>query len=170
MTWRAPTTGGTPTTYYIASGSSSGLSDLAYFSTGSTATSFSADRVGLGTYYVRVRAANAVGTSAESNESILVVGSNSNQPGAPVAFTATAVGTAVTMTWRAPQTGGAPTSYLIESGSSSGLSDIASIPLGSTATLFFAQNVGRGTYFVRLRAVNAVGTGPVSNEVVLVVR
>jgi hypothetical protein len=170
MTWRAPATGGTPTAYTIESGSSSGLSDIASFSTGSNAPSFSADRVGLGTYYVRVRGTNAAGAGPVSNESILVVGSNSNQAGAPEALEATAVGTSVTMTWRAPQTGGAPTSYLIESGSLSGLSDIANIQTGSTSTLYAADRVGRGTYFVRLRAVNAFGAGPPSNEVVLVVR
>ena len=170
MRWGAPSSGGTPTSYTIESGSSSGLANIANFSTGSNTTSFFADRVGPGTYYVRVRATNAVGPGPVSNESILVVGGSSpNQPGAPVAFSATAVGTSVSMFWIAPQTGGAATSYLIESGSAPGLSDIASIPIG-TATFFAADRVGVGTYFVRLRAVNAFGAGPASNEVVLVVR
>lgn len=124
MTWRAPTSGGTLTTYYIESGSSSGLANLANFSTGSTATSFSADRVGLGTYYVRVRAANASGAGPASNEAIMIVGGGSGAPGAPTSFTTSTFGTLVTMTWTAPVGGPAPTGYTIESGSSSGLSNL----------------------------------------------
>ncbi len=171
MTWQAPTTGDRPTTYYIASGAASGRSDLANFSTGSTATSFSADRVGLGTYYVRVRAANAAGIGSESNESILVVGASAPiaVPGAPTSFVTSAFGTTVTMTWRAPATGGTPTTYYIASGSSSGLSDLAYYSTGSTATSFSADRVGLGVYYVRVRAANAVGTGAESNESILVV-
>ena len=96
--------------------------------------------------------------------------STSGLPGAPGTFTATAVGTSVTMNWSAPQTGGAPVSYMIESGSATGLSDIAHIPIKDATTSFAADKVGPGTYFVRVHAVNAAGTGPASNEVVLVVR
>lgn len=169
MTWRAPTTGGTPTTYYIASGSSSGLSNLADFSTGSTATSFSAVNVGLGTYYVRVRAANGAGLGPASNESVLVVGSPSPVPNAPTGFITSVVGTSVTMTWRAPTGGGAPTGYTIESGSSSGLSNLAIIPTSNTNTFYSADRVGAGTYYVRVRATNATGGSAASNESIMVV-
>lgn len=172
MTWRAPTTGGTPTGYMIESGSAPGLSNIASFSTGSSAPGFSADKVGLGTYYVRVRATNASGAGPASNESILVVGGGSGAatPGAPTGLTTTAVGVFVTIAWRAPTTGGAPTSYIIESGSSSGLSDIENFSTGSTATSFSADKVGLGTYYVRVRAANGSGAGPASNESILVVR
>lgn len=95
--------------------------------------------------------------------------SSSGLPGAPGNFTATAVETSVTMNWSAPPTGGAPTSYMIESGSATGLSDVAHIPIKDAATSFSADKVGPGTYFVRVHAVNAAGSGPASNEVVLVV-
>jgi peptidyl-Asp metalloendopeptidase len=71
LTWAAPS--GAVTSYVIEAGSAPGLADLANFSTGSTATSFSATGVGNGTYYVRVKAANAAGTSGASNEVTLVV-------------------------------------------------------------------------------------------------
>jgi hypothetical protein len=73
ISWKAPTTGGNPTNYILESGSSPGLSNIENFSTGNSATTFSADKVGVGTYYVRMRAANGSGVSAPSNEAVLVV-------------------------------------------------------------------------------------------------
>ena len=70
--WSAPSSG-TPSAYVIEAGSASGLANLTSFSTGSTATAFSASGVGAGTYYVRVRATNAGGASAPSNEVTLIV-------------------------------------------------------------------------------------------------
>jgi hypothetical protein len=58
----------------LQAGSSPGLSNLANANVGNT-TSYVATGVGNGTYYVRVRAANAHGQSAGSNEFTLAVGS-----------------------------------------------------------------------------------------------
>jgi len=83
-------------------------------------------------------------------------------------LTTTAAVLKVTMSWEPPTTGGKPTGYLIESGSASGLSDIEKgIPTATPS--FSAEKVGPGTYYVRVRAVNAAGSGPPSNESVLVV-
>ncbi|MDO8632899.1 MAG: fibronectin type III domain-containing protein [Phycisphaerales bacterium] len=169
MTWRAPATGGTPTAYYIASGSSPGLSDLAYFSTGSTATSFSADRVGLGTYYVRVRAANASGTSPESNESILIVGNGcASPPTQPGTLIGSSLGTTVSLAWDASS--GNPTSYIVEAGSGPGLSNLANSDLGSATPALVASNVSRGLCYIRIRGKNGCGVGPASNEVTVIVQ
>lgn len=72
LTWAAPLDGAFPTTYVIEAGSSSGRSDLANFSTDSTATSFTATGVGPGTYFVRVLAGNNTGAGAPSNEVVLL--------------------------------------------------------------------------------------------------
>lgn len=76
-------------------------------------------------------------------------------------------GGTVSFAWTAA-TGG-PTSYIIEAGSTPGATNLANSDLGSTATTFTTTGVGRGTYYVRLRAKNSFGVSGVSNEVVLVV-
>jgi hypothetical protein len=171
LTWRAPTSGGTPTTYWVEAGSAVGAANLANFSTGTVATSFSAGGIGAGVYYVRVRAANASGISAASNEATLVVGGGgggcSGPPTAPAALVGSATGSTVTLSWGAA--GGAPTSYVVEAGSAPGLANLANSDTGSTGASLTAPGVGRGVYYVRVRAKNACGVGSASNEVVVTV-
>jgi Tol biopolymer transport system component len=164
LTWTAPS-GDLPTAYVIEAGTRSGISDVANFSTGSTATSFSATVSGGGTYYVRVRAANAAGVSAASNEITVALGAI---PGAPVGLTVSVTQSSVTLMWLPPASGAA-SSYVIEAGSAPGLRDLANFSTGTAATTFMATNVPAGTYFLRVRAANFGGSGPPSNEVAVVV-
>lgn len=90
-------------------------------------------------------------------------------PGAPANLIAASVGSTVTLTWNAPATGGAVSTYGIEAGSSPGDANLANFTIGSTATSFSASGVGAGAYFVRVRASNGGGTSPPSNEVILTV-
>ena len=170
LTWSAPASGDAVTSYVIEAGSAPGLANLANFVTGSTATSFSAAGVGNGTYYVRVRAQNAGGTSAASNESTLVVGSTAcaSAPNAPSGLAISSSGSTVTLTWSAPAGGCAPTSFLLQAGSSVGQSDLANSNVGNT-TSYVATGVGSSTYYVRVRAANAFGQSAPSNEFTLVV-
>ena len=169
LTWSAPASADA-TGYLIEAGSAPGLANLANFATGSTATSFSANGIGNGTYYVRVRAQNAAGTSGPSNESTLVVGSAActSAPGAPGGLTITSSGSTVTLAWGAPGGVCAATSYVLQAGSSAGGSDLANSNVGNT-TSYVAAGVGSGTYYVRVRAANAFGLSGGSNEVVLTV-
>lgn len=170
LTWMAPTTG-LPDTYVIEAGSASGSTNLANFSTGTIATRFSASGVVAGTYYVRVRAGNASGTSAPSNEATLTVGGGgcSAAPGTPVVTqtNVSATGGTVVLSWTAAP--GNPTSYIVEAGSRSGGVDLANTDLGGPAASLTASGVPRGTYYVRIRGRNACGLGPASNEVVITV-
>jgi peptidyl-Asp metalloendopeptidase len=169
LSWKAPTTGGAPTAYVIEAGSASGLANLANFSTGNTATTFSANGFGAGIYYLRVRASNAAGTGGPSNESRLVVGDAcASAPPPPIGFASTFnSGGTVSFAWTAAP---GATTYVIEAGSAPGLSNLASADLGSASTSATFNGIGAGTYYVRLRARNTCGTSGVSNEATLVVR
>jgi hypothetical protein len=155
------------TAYWIEAGSAPGLSDLASFSTGSAATNFLATGVGAGTYYVRVKAMYGEAIGLASNEVRLTVsgasGPCSGPPDAPGGLTRAVTGSTVVLAWNVST--GSPSSYVIEAGSSAGLSDLANFDTGTTLTTLRATGVGRGDYLVRVRARNACGTGAPSNEV-----
>lgn len=169
LTWSAPASGDPVSAYLIEAGSASGRADLASFSTGNGATSFFATDVGAGTYFVRVRAINSGGTSAASNETVLVVGSSPCTvpgPASGLTVVTNAAGTVV-LSWNAAA--GSPTSYIIEAGSAPGLANLANSDLGGPALSMTATGVGPGTYYVRIRAKNACGASPPSNETVVIV-
>jgi hypothetical protein len=169
LTWTGPASGDAIVAYIVQAGSSPGSANLANFSTGNTATIFTAGGVGAGSYYVRVLALNGASqTSAPSNEVLLTVGPGPcTTPGPPSGLTAAvSVGTVV-LTWTGSS--GSPTSYVVEAGSSSGLANLANSDLGSAATTYTAIGVGAGTYYVRLRAKGACGISGPSNEITLTV-
>lgn len=125
--------------------------------------SFVAAPVGPGRYYVRVRAENAYGTSAASNEIEVVVNAQGSAPPAAPPFIAGWMsGSRLTLTWTPPYVGGVATSYLVEAGAATGAT---SLTLPVTAPAFTYLPVPPGVYFVRVRAVNAAGVSPPSPEV-----
>jgi hypothetical protein len=168
LTWSAPVSGDPVVTYTIEAGSASGLSNLAVVTTNSAATTFSADGVGNGTYFVRIKAQNATGASAPSNEAILVVGpaACTSAPNAPGGLSSSVSGNAITLSWNAPSAGCAPTSYLLQAGSTSGSSALANSNVGNVSR-FVATGVGNGSYYIRVVAANAFGHSAASNEIVV---
>jgi hypothetical protein len=119
---------------------------------------------------VRIKAQNATGTSAASNEAILVVGSTActGAPGAPSGLTSSVSGSTVTLRWNAPSGGCAATSYVLQAGATSGSSALANSNVGNV-TSYTATGVGAGTYYVRVVAANAFGQSAASNEVIVTV-
>ena len=121
---------------------------------------------------MRVRARNALGVSAASNEVQVVVGTITvpvpGCPGAPRSLTgAGSVGT-VTLSWLPPLSGSAQSS-LIEAGSSSGAANLAAFNNGPSTT-FTRAGVPPGVYYLRVRAVAAgCPPGAASNEVAVTV-
>jgi hypothetical protein len=75
-------------------------------------------------------------------------------------------GTTVSLSWSAGA-GPAPTSFLLTASLTPGGAPVASVPV--TGSGIAIPGVAPGTYYLRLVAVNAAGTSPPSNEVVLVV-
>lgn len=152
--------------YVLEAGTFPGSSNLASLSTGNTGTTYVATGVAAGTYYVRIRALSlASQTGPTSNEiSVTVTGSAPcSTPGAPSELTLiTNAGGTVSLSWTA--SAGSPTSYIVEAGSASGLANLANSDLGLTTTLT-ANSVSPATYYVRVKAKNACGTGAASNEV-----
>jgi uncharacterized repeat protein (TIGR03803 family) len=72
LSWTA--SAGELTSYLVAARTSAGTSDAATLDTRSISTSFTAIGVEPGTYYVRIQARNACGTSPASNEVVVTVG------------------------------------------------------------------------------------------------
>jgi predicted phage tail protein len=130
-------------------------------------TDYSADGVPQGVYYLKVHAENSAGESRASDEIVVPVGVVV-RPGAPRALSAQVSGSTVTLSWLAPATGGSVASYVLEAGSVSGASNYARQSIGG-ATTFSASHVPQGRYYVRVRAQNAGGDGPPSNEATVVV-
>ena len=102
-----------------------------------------------------------------SNEVSFTLGIN--LPGSPENLASSvATGGLVTLTWDAPTSGGAVTSYLVEAGSSPGLADLATLSTGIANTVFHAS-APAGIYYVRVRGVNGGGASSASGEIVVVV-
>ena len=161
LSWTAPADGAVA--YQLEAGSVSGASNLATVTTGQPGATF-AD-VPTGTYYVRVRSVNASGVSVASNEVAVVVGgAGCTQPLRPGLLTGGVSGRAVTLSWEGPTD--LVLHYRIEAGSRSGFADLAVLalpPLQRELTV----SAPPGTYFVRVRTVNACGASDPSNEIVV---
>jgi hypothetical protein len=169
LSWTAPVSGDPVTSYIIEAGSAPGLVNLANFNTGNNATSFSTTGVGAGTYYVRIRAVNGGGTSAASNEAVLVVGTTGACAGRPLNLTLLSQSAGfISFAWSAPSTG-SPTSYVIEAGSVPGQSNLANFDTGNPSTSFSTGGVGAGSYYVRVRSKSNCGASAPSNEILIFV-
>jgi len=71
----------------------------------------------------------------------------------------------VSLSWSG---GGARRTFTLEAGTTPGAADARVVELGAEMSYRVTQ-VKAGTYYVRVRATNACGTGPASNELVVVV-
>jgi hypothetical protein len=165
MTWAAAPAGGVPTSYVVEAGSATGITNIATLPVNTRSFTFSP--VPNGFYFLRVRARTATQLGPPSAEAMIVVGNVAAPPGPPLLGHSVA-GSTVTLNWRAP-TFGTATSYIVEAGSATGLSNVAVFNTGNANLLFIVNNVPNGTYYVRIRAVNAQGSSIVSNERTIVV-
>jgi predicted phage tail protein len=149
------------TSYRVEVGSSSGGSNLFNGDVGGVTTLRAV--ASAGTYYVRVRAANAIGTSAASNQITVTTSGTAvcaTPPPAPSGYSVQAAGLFARLTWN-PAPGA--DSYVVEAGSATGQANLLASNVGPASTLDASGTAG--TYFTRIRAVNACGTGAPSSEV-----
>src|SRR5687767_7225160 len=152
LTWTAAANA--PTSYILQAGFASGQTATAFNVGTSTAITASA---GPGTYYVRIVAINAEGTSAPSNEVVVVIACT---PSAPQNFRVMQRGTEAFLFWRAPNTG-IPTGYVIEAG----LGPNQTLASFATPVTSMNATVGSGTYFVRLFATSNCTNGPATSDI-----
>jgi predicted phage tail protein len=165
FSWVPASTGGSVTSHLLVAGTTPGFAlPIASITLGSMpGTTISG--IPPGTYYVRVLAVNAAGISGPSNE-VTVTVSLPSLPGAPTLSPAMVSGNTVSLSWM-PGSGGTPMSYLLAASATPNGSAITTVLLTGTSATF--SGVPGGTYYLRLRAVNAAGTGPSSNEITVVV-
>ncbi len=167
LTWIAPSDGGSPITgYKVYRGTTSGGETL--LTTIGAVTSWS-DTVPAGTYYYTVSAINATGEGPKSSEAPATAGPPPAQtvPGAPQNLTgASASGKGVQLTWSAPASNGGSTilGYKVYRGTVSGVQTLLT-QLGVVTTFKDASTTRGATYYYTVKAFNAIGDGPASNEV-----
>ncbi len=158
-----PTAGGPPTSYTIVARNAPDAPDgpiVAILPMGqANRATVSAPP---GSYYVTAMAGNTWGNSPESAGTSITAPFVPPPPGAPSYFTVHFAGREVRMSWTAPATGGAPTSYVVLASTSPGGTPVATLPV--TGTGLAVGNVPPGTYFIRVVAVNTGGVGPTSEE------
>lgn len=172
LSWTAPVSNGGSkiTGYYVYEGTSPGgeSSDSVICTptnppaeTPCVVTALATDT----TYYFVVKALNAYGYSAASNEASATLAA---KPDAPTMLTATPENTSVALSWTAPASdGGSPiTGYDVYEGSTSG--GESSKPVNAelvTTTSYDVTGLTNGTpYFFTVTAVNEVGSSVASNE------
>lgn len=166
FTWNAPATGGTPTGYTLLAGvTPSFATPIASLPLPPTPRSVAVGGVPAGTYYVRVRATNAGGVSADSNEVTLTV-AGATPPGVPILNSPSVAGNTVSLSWSAGA-GGTPSGYTLVARATPAGAPIVSVPLSGTSASF--PGVPAGTYYLQLVATNAAGSSGPSAQVTLVV-
>jgi hypothetical protein len=150
--------------YVIEAGTAPGAADVGTFAIGN-ATRATAS-LPSGTYFVRVSAVGTTGPGLASSEVVVTVPGGSTAPEAPTGLTAVVLDDIVTLRWTAAA--GNATTYLIEAATSSAPTTPTAFVTGHLDTTLTTM-APRGSYVVRVRAANAFGVSPPSNEVAVVV-
>src|SRR5687768_102508 len=158
LSWGA--SGNNPTEYVLQAGAAPGQTFFEQVLNGST-TTFSAS-AGAGTYYVRVVAVNADGTSAPSNEVTVVLTSGCAAPSAPFNLRAMIKGTELYLFWRRPAVGSV-SGYSLQVGNAPG----QTFTQFNTGATTLNANAPAGTFFARVVATSPCGNSAASNEVTL---
>jgi subtilase family serine protease len=168
LSWTAPpSNGGSAITGYDIYRSTSSGSETLLTSVG-TGTTYSDSSVTHGTpYYYEVAAVNSIGVGSKSNQSSATPTAPATVPSAPRSLSLKSTGSSPTLTWTAPSSNGgsAITGYAIYRSTASGAEVL--IATTGTSTSYEDRTASHGrTYYYEVAAINAVGTGPKSNQAV----
>ena len=91
-------------------------------------------------------------------------------PGAPIGVSGQVnPNNSVTLSWAAPNGGAQPSNYAVDAGTTTGSSNLAANVLVGNVLSVTGPPLPAGSYFVRVKAVNQFGPGPVSTEVMFTV-
>jgi len=167
LAWTPADSGGTAQRYILDVGTAPGVYNLGSVTYPGSTTTVAIGGVPVGTYYLRVRAQNAIDTSLPSPERSVTVGA-CTAPGVPGTLTGTSNLALVNLQWSAPATG-ITQGYRFSVGSGPGLSNLSVVNLPASPTAL-AGPAPYGTYFVRVQATSVCGVSAPSNEVTLVVQ
>ncbi|MEW6320233.1 MAG: PQQ-dependent sugar dehydrogenase [Acidobacteriota bacterium] len=107
-------------------------------------------------------------TQAAAGRVVRIAPDIQGAPAAP-ALAADVSGSTVTLTWQPGVGGAAPTGFRLEAGSRSGAADLAVVDVGAGERSVVARAVGRGVYYVRIRALRGATSGPPSAEIVVTI-
>jgi hypothetical protein len=88
-------------------------------------------------------------------------------PGTPLGLIFGVTGSFVSLAWSPPSGGAAPADYIVQAGHNSGGIEIYNGSVGLATSV--GAPVPGGLYYVRVRARNACGVSPSSNQVVITV-
>ncbi len=137
------------TSYVVDAGSAPGATNV-YSGNVGAATQLSA-AVNSGTYYIRIRAANAAGLGAASNEVAVTVTSTCTPPEVVERLSVLINGAQVTLSWVPPA---GATGYVLDVGTRAGFSDLGRFEVTAPTLTTPAP---AGGYYARVRSRNACG-------------
>ncbi len=169
LSWSAPASdGGAPISgYTVYRGTAAGAEDMASPVGTSTTTSFD-DTTSLTTgttYYYVVTATNTAGEGPRSNEASATV--TAGVPGEPTLTAQVQSGAKVLLSWTVPPDGGSPITKYVVVRNSVRLVTLSASPTGPTSYTDATPPSGAVTY--QVKAVNAIGSGPLSSKVTVTV-
>ena len=152
--WRRSADGGNPTSYVLVAGQTPGFTSPIATLPLPNQTTLAVPNVPAGTYYVRVIARNAAGSSGPSNEVLLSV-PLLVVPAQPLWNPEALVGSVLTLSWAAGP-GPTPAHYRLQAALSPGGAAIVDTLVPATAISF--PRPPAGSYYLTLAAVNDAGS------------